>query len=104
MKKAVKRKKRKKISYNQLGMLAIAAVVLLLLGGLMLESGKLKTRLSMYDAKETALQEQLEGEQERTEEIENLKKYMQTDEYAEEVARNKLGLVKDNEIVFQEAK
>ena len=29
---------------------------------------------------------------------------MQTDEYVEEVARNRLGLVKDNEIVFEEKK
>ena len=31
-----------------------------------------------------------------------MKEYMETDEYAEEVARDKLGLVKDNEIVFKE--
>ena len=31
-----------------------------------------------------------------------LKEYMKTDEYVEEAAREKLGLVKDNEIVFQE--
>ena len=103
MKKAKKTKKRK-FSYNQLGMLAIAAVVLLLLGGLMLESNKLKSRLCVYDTKAATLQEELEEEQERTKEIENLKKYMQTDEYAEEGARNKLGLVKDNEIVFEEAR
>lgn len=103
MKKDIKKKKRK-ISYSQLGMLAIAAIVLLLLAGLMLESGKLKSRLAVYDTKAATLQEELEEEQGRTEEIENLKKYMQTDEYAEEVARNKLGLVKDNEIVFQEAR
>ena len=30
--------------------------------------------------------------------------YMQTDEYAAEVARDRLGLVKDNEIVFEEEK
>ena len=29
---------------------------------------------------------------------------MQTDEYAAEVARDRLGLVKDNEIVFEEEK
>ena len=29
---------------------------------------------------------------------------MKTDEYVEEAAREKLGLVKDNEIVFQEEK
>ena len=32
------------------------------------------------------------------------KEYMETDEYAEDVARNKLGLVKDNEVVFEEEK
>ena len=37
----------------------------------------------------------------RKEEIDKLKKYMETDEYAEEVAREKLGLVKDNETVFK---
>ena len=36
-----------------------------------------------------------------SEEIDKLKKYMETDEYAEEVAREKLGLVKDNETVFK---
>lgn len=47
------------------------------------------------------LQQQIEDEQTRTEEIDKLKKYMETDEYAEEVAREKLGLVKDNETVFK---
>ena len=94
-----KRKKKKKVGYNSLG--AIALVVLVLLGGLMLESNDLKERLTGYDAKAATLQQQIEDEQTRTEEIDKLKKYMETDEYAEEVAREKLGLVKDNETVFK---
>ena len=94
-----KRKKKKKVGYNSLGMIAIALVVLVLLGGLMLESNDLKERLTGYDA--ATLQQQIEDEQTRTEEIDKLKKYMETDEYAEEVAREKLGLVKDNETVFK---
>ena len=93
-----KRKKKKKVGYNSL---AIALVVLVLLGGLMLESNDLKERLTGYDAKAATLQQQIEDEQTRTEEIDKLKKYMETDEYAEEVAREKLGLVKDNETVFK---
>ena len=96
-----KRKKKKKVGYNSLGMIAIALVVLVLLGGLMLESNGLKERLTGYDAKAATLQQQIEDEQTRTEEIDKLKKYMETDEYAEEVAREKLGLVKDNETVFK---
>ena len=96
-----KRKKKKKVGYNTLGMIAIALVVLVLLGGLMLESNDLKERLTVYDDKAATLQQQIEDEQTRTEEIDKLKKYMETDEYAEEVAREKLGLVKDNETVFK---
>lgn len=96
-----KRKKKKKVGYNSLGMIAIALVVLVLLGELMLESNDLKERLTGYDAKAATLQQQIEDEQTRTEEIDKLKKYMETDEYAEEVAREKLGLVKDNETVFK---
>ena len=96
-----KRKKKKKVGYNSLGMIAIALVVLVLLGGLMLKSNDLKDRLTGYDAKAATLQQQIEDEQTRTEEIDKLKKYMETDEYAEEVAREKLGLVKDNETVFK---
>ena len=90
-----KRKKKKKVGYNSLGMIAIALVVLVLLGGLMLESNDLKERLTGYDAKAATLQQQIEDEQTRTEEIDKLKKY------TEEVAREKLGLVKDNETVFK---
>ena len=39
-----------------------------------------------------------------TKEIDEQKEYMQTDEYIAEVARDKLGLVKGNEIVFEEEK
>lgn len=96
-----KRKKKRKVRYNSLGMLAIALVVLVLLGGLMLKSNDLQERLTGYDAKAATLEQQIEDEQNRTEEIDKLKKYMETDEYTEEVAREKLGLVKDNETVFK---
>ena len=68
-----KRKKKKKVGYNSLGMIAIALVVLVLLGGLMLESNDLKERLTGYDAKAATLQQQIEDEQTRTEEIDKLK-------------------------------
>jgi len=39
----------------------------------------------------------------RTDDITALKEYMQTDEYIEKTAREKLGMVKDNEILFKES-
>ena len=51
-----------------------------------------------------SLNQQIEEEKARTQEIEDLKDYMLTDEYVEQAAREKLGLVKENEIIFQEEK
>ena len=38
---------------------------------------------------------------EKKKELDNQETYMQTDEYIEEVAREKLGMVKDGEILFK---
>mgnify|MGYP003219636367 CR=1 FL=1 len=91
MKKPGKGKEKKKIGYNYLGMAGIAVIALVLLGSLMVQSKTLQQRLDYYDSKAVALEKSIDSEKERTKEIE-----------AEEAAREKLGLVKDNEIVFQE--
>lgn len=100
MEKAKGRKRPK--SNNFIGMVAIALVALILLGVLLVEGVTLQNRIAVYDAKAESLQDQIDAEHKRTEEIDKTKEYMETDEYTEEVARDKLGLVKDNEIVFQE--
>ena len=43
----------------------------------------------------------IEQEEKRTEEIEELKKYVQTKKYAEEIAKERLGLVYEDEILFK---
>ena len=80
MKKSKKKKNKKRIANNYLGMAAIAIVVLLLLGGLTYQSQTLKARIAVYDAKASALEDSIAGEQERTQEIDEQKEYMQTDE------------------------
>ena len=102
LKKPGKGKEKKKIGYNYLGMAGIAVIALVLLGSLMVQSKTLQQRLDYYDSKAVALEKSIDSEKERTKEIEAEKEYMKTDEYVEEAAREKLGLVKDNEIVFQE--
>ncbi|MCI6006621.1 MAG: septum formation initiator family protein [Blautia sp.] len=102
--KELKKGNGKKITNNRLGMAAIGCVAVMLLGVTVSQSRNLEKRLAYYDERVAALEESIEQEQARTEEIKDKKEYMQTDEYVEEVARNRLGLVKDNEIVFEEAK
>ena len=102
MGKSSKTEKKNRIDSNQLGMLAIACVAFILLGWFTMESSGLQNRLAVYDARAVELEEKIENEIARTKEINELKEYMTTDEYAEQFAREKLGLVKENEIVFQE--
>ncbi|MBQ1310386.1 MAG: septum formation initiator family protein [Blautia sp.] len=85
-------------------MAAVALVVLFLLGTVIMKSRELEERLAYYVDRTASLDEEIQREYQRKTEIANLKQYMTTDEYAEEVARSRLGLVKENEIVFQEAK
>lgn len=49
------------------------------------------------------LQEQISYEEKRMEEVDSLKSKVNTDEYIEKVAREKLGLVKANEKIFVDA-
>ena len=105
MKKSKRKKSKKRITNNYLGMAVISVVVLLLLGGLAMKSHSLRNRIAYYyDAQAAELKQQISDEKERTKEIDKRTEYMQTDEYAAEVARDRLGLVKDNEIVFEEEK
>ncbi|NSG81926.1 cell division protein FtsH [Blautia schinkii] len=85
-------------------MMGITVIALVMLGSLMMQARTLQNRLDYYNSKASALEKSIESEKDRTKEIDAEKEYMKTDEYVEEAAREKLGLVKDNEIVFQEEK
>lgn len=79
--------------------------VMLLLGVVVLECGiSLKEKNEVYLAKEEELQLQIDAERERSEEIDELKEYVETDEYIEMVAKEKLGLAYENEILFEAQK
>ena len=83
-------------------MLSITFVVAILFIAMMTQSISVEKQLSQYQQELEELDNKMTEETERTKEIDDMKEYMETDEYAEEVARDKLGLVKDNENVFKE--
>lgn len=83
-------------------MLSITFVVAILFIAMMTQSISVEKQLSQYQQELEELDNKMTEETERTKEIDDMKEYMETDEYVEEVARDKLGLVKDNEIVFKE--
>lgn len=89
---------------NRVAMLGISLVVCVLLIVLMVEGQSLQKKIDENIKRQTQLQEQLDAEAARTEEIEDLQEYMKSDEYMEKIAREKIGLVKENEIIFKENK
>lgn len=62
---------------------------------------KLRSKNDVYIEKENIITAQLEEEKQRTEEIKELKKYMETKKYVEEVAKERLGLIYSDEILFK---
>lgn len=54
-----------------------------------------------YQVREEALMQQLDQEKNRAQELEEYKVYVQTKQYVEEVAKQKLGLVKPDEILLK---
>ena len=85
-----------------MGMLGILITVLVLLAVMLSRSRALEVTVDSFKRRQAELEELVRLEEERTKEIESLKEYMLTDEYAEQTARERLGLVKENEIVFEE--
>lgn len=81
--------------------LGISAVILLLMAVVSVNSVSLKAKDRDYQAQEEELKEKIEDEKARAKEIEELEEYVGTDEYVEDVAKEKLGLVHENEIIFK---
>lgn len=90
-----KKKKRKN------GLKIIAVAVLVLFAVITYSSVELQAEKRALEKREAELQEQLQTEQERSEELEDKKAYMQTIRYIEEIARKVLGLVYPDETILR---
>ena len=97
-KKIVYRKKRQ----NRLAMILVTTVVLMMLVVVAVKSVELREKKEMYDLRVEQLQAEIEAEKSRTEDIEEYRKYTQTKKYVEEIAKDKLGLVYEGEIIFKD--
>lgn len=91
--------KRKK--QNKLALFLVTFVMLFFVGIVTVNSYSLRQKRDILLQKEADLNAQLEEQDERKQELVELKKYTQTKKYAEEVAKEKLGLVYEDEIIFK---
>lgn len=87
---------------NRLGMAAAMLAIAIMAFVVGVNSVSLKQKEQMYAQKEEELMRLIEIENKRAQELVELRTYTKTKKYAEEVAKEKLGLVHENEIIFQE--
>lgn len=90
---------RKKMQ-NRISMILIMSVVLVLLLVVSIRSYGLTKQRDALQEKYTTNEEIIQDMEAEAQEIEEYKKYMQTPQYYEEMAKEKLGLVYENEIIF----
>lgn len=97
----VRRKRRRRNVSNRREMIAISAVVLILLVLMVTQSNNLRKKNAEYLVRIEGIEKQIDQESERALEIEELEERVKTPEYAGEVAKEKLGLVEEDEIIFK---
>lgn len=93
---------RRKRKQNKSAVLCIALIAFMLLGVMSVQILSLHNRKLSYQAREEELQTQLESEEQRQIELGEYEEYVTTEEYIEQTAKTKLGLVYPNEIIFKE--
>ena len=93
------RKRQKRLS--RATVFGIVLVTAVLCGTLTYKQNTLKAQGREYASQIEELEKQQKELQKEAEELEEFKEYVKTDEYAQEVARDKFGLVYKGEIIFE---
>lgn len=99
--KSKNRAPKNRLRGHKRSVVAISAIIIMLSLVILAGGMNLKRRNDAYIAQEIELLAQIDAEKERSAEIDELKEYVGTDEYIESVAKEKLGLVYENEILFR---
>lgn len=104
MTRNVKKKRTAMNSYrpkNVLSMVTITVIVAMLFVVIRVSCGRLQEKRDALEKKEKYLIEQIEDQEKRAAEIEEFGKYKQTKQYVEDIAKERLGLVYKDEIIFE---
>lgn len=90
-----------KKNQNRFGMFLATAVILMMVISVAVKSIELKQTIYENNSKVESLRGQIAEEEKKTEEIMDYEKYTQTKKYIEDIAKDKLGLVYEGEIIFK---
>lgn len=97
-----KRKKKDKLG-NRMALLGITFVVISMAVVVNLRGASLKDKELQYQIKEENLIRRVQEEESRAEQLEEQRIYVQTKQYIEKIAKEKLGLVNPDEILLKPA-
>lgn len=92
---------RRRVKKHRFSVIVITCVLALLTTMFAVKGVSLQAKKRDYQAQAQELELQLQDAQAKKEEINELEKYVGTDEYIAEIAKEKLGLVYEGEILFE---
>lgn len=92
----------KKRSRNKATKVIILGVVFVFVLVMSVQIINLYQKNQGYIIREQVLAEQLEAEEKRAEELDKYEEYVNSQDFVEDMAKSRLGLVHDDEIVFRE--
>lgn len=98
---ASKRKSVRRRSRHKGSMRIITLIVLVLCGVFGFSTWQNTQKSEQYALVQQNLQQQIDDEEENQKAIEEQAEYQKTDAYIEDLAREKLGLVHEDEIIFK---
>lgn len=90
--------KKPKIRMNIATTVVVLAVLVSI--GMIVKGFMYQPAISAHEKRKAEIQENIEYEKQRIKEIDEVTEKVGTDEYTEKVAREKLGMIKSDEIVF----
>lgn len=96
-----KNRVRKSTMSNRFALVGITIVVASLAVTVNIKSTALKAQEKQLIEQETSLQKQLDDENARTSQLQQESVYVQTKEYIEKIAKEKLGLVNKDEVILK---
>lgn len=91
----------RKQNQNRFAMALVVLALLMLVVVVNIRKSELKEKQAAYITKQEELQKKIDQEETRSRELEEYEKYTQTQKYIEDTAKEKLGLVYEDEIVFK---
>ncbi len=86
---------------SSIGIIGIILIIAMIVGFIYNDELTMRKQERTYIEREASLNKQIEEEEQRTKTLNERKKYVTTDQYTEEVARNELGLLNPDEVLIK---